>query len=303
MANGKIRATIALDGDREYKQALRECKKETQELKGELSTLSAEYRDNENSIEALTKKNELLTEKQKAYKAQLEAALDGLKNAKTQYNEYGDRIEALSKELEEAKKKQDDLKAAGLESSDAYKEQERNVEELQKELDQYSDKQEAARKAVNSWQKEVTTANKELNNCDKELAENDKYLDEAKRSADGCATSIDKYGNEVKEAAEDTGKLSVSLGDMVKNKIIDLAGDALVELGRKAIDAAKYVIEVGSSFESQMSKVQAISGASATEMSKLTEKAEEMGRTTKFTAEEAGQGLTLRYTTYSGPAA
>lgn len=291
MANGKIRATIALDGDREYKQALRECKKETQELKGELSTLSAEYRDNENSIEALTKRNELLTEKQKAYKTQLEAALDGLKNAKTQYNEYGDRIEELSKELEEAKKKQDDMKAAGLESSEAYKEQERNVEELQKELDQYSDKQEAARKAVNSWQKEVTTANKELNNCDKELAENDKYLDEAKRSADGCATSIDKYGNEVKEAAEDTGKLSVSLSDMIKNKIIDLAGDALVELGRKAIDAAKYVIEVGSSFESQMSKVQAISGASATEMTKLTEKAEEMGRTTKFTAEEAGQGL------------
>lgn len=291
MANGKIRATIALDGDREYKQALRECKKETQELKGELSTLSAEYRDNENSIEALTKKNELLTEKQKAYKTQLEAALDGLKNAKTQYNEYGDRIEELSKELEEAKKKQDDMKAAGLESSDAYKEQERNVEELQKELNQYSDKQEAARKAVNSWSKEVTTANKELNTCDKELADNEKYLDEAKRSADGCATSIDKYGNEVKEAAGDTEKLSISLSDMIKNKIIDLAGDALMELGRKAIDAAKYVIEVGSSFESQMSKVQAISGASATEMSKLTEKAEEMGRTTKFTAEEAGQGL------------
>lgn len=47
----------------------------------------------------------------------------------------------------------------------------------------------------------------------------------------------------------------------------------------------------GSGFEAQMSTVQAISQASSGEMKQLKEVAAEMGRTTKFSATEAGQGL------------
>lgn len=45
-------------------------------------------------------------------------------------------------------------------------------------------------------------------------------------------------------------------------------------------------------FESAMSKVEAISGATSSEMEDLTALAKEMGATTKFTAEEAAEGLT-----------
>ncbi|MBQ6207249.1 MAG: phage tail tape measure protein, partial [Oscillospiraceae bacterium] len=41
-------------------------------------------------------------------------------------------------------------------------------------------------------------------------------------------------------------------------------------------------------FEATMSKVKAISGATTSEMERLTAKAKEMGETTKFTATEAG---------------
>lgn len=47
----------------------------------------------------------------------------------------------------------------------------------------------------------------------------------------------------------------------------------------------------GSSFEAQMSTVQAVSQASSGDMKQLKEVAAEMGRTTKFSATEAGQGL------------
>ena len=47
----------------------------------------------------------------------------------------------------------------------------------------------------------------------------------------------------------------------------------------------------GSGFEAQMSTVQAISQASSGEMKQLKEVAAEMGRTTKFSATEAGKGL------------
>ena len=54
----------------------------------------------------------------------------------------------------------------------------------------------------------------------------------------------------------------------------------------------KKVIDVGSSFEATMSKVQAISGASQQDMKLLTEAAEKMGATTKFSATESAQALT-----------
>ena len=54
----------------------------------------------------------------------------------------------------------------------------------------------------------------------------------------------------------------------------------------------KKVVDVGSSFESTMSKVQAISGASQKDMKLLTEAAEKMGATTKFSATESAQALT-----------
>ncbi len=56
--------------------------------------------------------------------------------------------------------------------------------------------------------------------------------------------------------------------------------------------STKDVIDTYSGFETAMSKVQAISGASAEDMADLNALAKEMGATTKFTAKEAAEGLT-----------
>lgn len=50
-------------------------------------------------------------------------------------------------------------------------------------------------------------------------------------------------------------------------------------------------VKTGAEFESTMSSVEAISGASAEEMERLTEAAKEMGRTSAFSATEAGQAM------------
>ena len=50
-------------------------------------------------------------------------------------------------------------------------------------------------------------------------------------------------------------------------------------------------IKVGSSFEAEMSKVSAISGASADDFKALSEKAKEMGASTKFSATESAQAM------------
>lgn len=70
---------------------------------------------------------------------------------------------------------------------------------------------------------------------------------------------------------------------------LKLLGGALAALGLGAI--AKDIVETGASFESTMSKVGAISGATEQQMNDLTYAAKEMGRTSVFSASESAQAM------------
>ena len=80
-----------------------------------------------------------------------------------------------------------------------------------------------------------------------------------------------------------------------KNKVGTAVTDAakkVAALGVAAVGAfAAFSVKTGMEFEAQMSKVQAISGATATEVEALTAKAKEMGAITKFSATESAQAL------------
>lgn len=66
---------------------------------------------------------------------------------------------------------------------------------------------------------------------------------------------------------------------MTKNLTVPIAG------------AGAAVVGVAAKFESAMSEVQAISGASGEDLQRLTDKAQEMGATTKFSASESAAAL------------
>ena len=81
-------------------------------------------------------------------------------------------------------------------------------------------------------------------------------------------------------------KVDSAFSKMTKTaKTVTLAG---VSAGAATATAA---VKVGASFESQMSTVKAISGATGQEFEALEAKAKEMGATTKFTATESGQAM------------
>lgn len=73
--------------------------------------------------------------------------------------------------------------------------------------------------------------------------------------------------------------------NLLKNPIFQVGAILGVSIG------LKDTIETYKDFEAAMSQVQAISGATSTELVKLTNKAKEMGATTKFTAEESAQAF------------
>lgn len=82
------------------------------------------------------------------------------------------------------------------------------------------------------------------------------------------------------------------------NKMKSLAstGTAAIASSLAAVSAGivaggTAAVEVGSSFESAMDKVSAISGAAGDDLSALSDKAKEMGATTKFSASESAEAL------------
>lgn len=68
--------------------------------------------------------------------------------------------------------------------------------------------------------------------------------------------------------------------------IVTAATTAVAGLGTAAV-------KMGSEFESQMSRVQAISGASASELEKLNSQALQLGADTAFSAQEAAEGMEM----------
>lgn len=87
------------------------------------------------------------------------------------------------------------------------------------------------------------------------------------------ATSLD---SKLANAAKGFGKFAV--------KAIGWASTAVSAVGG-------YVTKVGADFESAMSEVSAISGATGSELDALTQKAKEMGASTKFSASESAEAF------------
>lgn len=87
-----------------------------------------------------------------------------------------------------------------------------------------------------------------------------------------------------KRLAEVEGKTS-SFASKIKKTLLAIG------IGAMAKKAAGYIYDVGSEFEAAMSRVQAISGATGKELEALTEKAKELGASTKYSAPEVAAAM------------
>lgn len=304
MAN-KIGIVLALDGEKEFTAAVQSAQKEVRMFQSELKGLSKDFEGEANSMVYLTKKQEVLTKQQEAYQRKLDAAKSGYEKANNSYRAMGDNLKKLREDLNKAKDALKDMD----EGTEAYEKQTKKVKELEEAVEKQAVAHARESGSVADWTKRVNESQRALNKSNDELKQNEKYLDEARNASDHCATSIDKMGNKAADAAKDVdkvgdeakdtaselesaGKKSSTFGDMLKaNLAADVIVNGVKAIGETAKEAAEFVIDVGSSFEAAMSEVQAISGASGEDLDALSEKAKELGASTKFSATEAAEAF------------
>lgn len=304
MANkSQIGAIIKLDGESTFKASVTNCKARITELKANFTQLNSEYKGNANSLEALSAKYNKLEEIQEMAKNQVAKTTEAYERSKEKQDEVKEAMQDALIVYDKEVKKLKEMKESGEYSAAAIEEQSKQTEAAKKKYEDLVTATEKCQTRTSKFGTEVSKAKTELNNANSNIEQYGKWLREAQTNADSCANSIDEMGNAVKETSESMeNSSSNSSGGLISQLTsgaaagaaavgIKTATDAAKEFGEKLKEAAEYAIEVGSNFEYSMSNVEAISGASTSELSQLEEKAKLLGRTTQYTATDVSDAF------------
>lgn len=286
----------------DLKRNIQEAQRQIKLANAEFKAASAGMGDWSKSADGLSAK---ISQLQKTLSSQKSILADYKKQLELVEKEYG----ANSKEADEMRVKVLNQEAAVKKTESALKGFEKQLDDVEKEEKQSAEAAEKAAGAYNKLEKEVDDQQKELDQLKNAYKQVVVEQGKDSQAAQELAREIDDLSGELKEnkdAMRDADKaadeLDRSLDDIdpektasgftvLKGALANLAADAL----RRCVDALKEfaaaTLEVGRNFDSQMSKVEAISGATAEQVQLLRDKAKEMGSTTKFTATEAGEAF------------
>lgn len=294
-AKGTIGGKIVLEGEKEYRDALKGIKKEQAELRSEMKLASSTFKNSQNSLDALQKKYEILTKQVDKASDKLKLNQAAVETWQKKQEDAAAKVERLKTELETEEKTLAEMKKTYGESSEAVQKKAAAVEELKGKLASAQAEQVKATEKVTDYKTAVNYAEAELKELEAEVETTAKHIGEAERSTDKCATSIDEYG---KEAEKATQKTSV-FGDVLK---ANLASELIIAGAKKLAGAIKEIatsaIDVGGEFEASMSQVAATMGMTAEEVANgsksyelLSDAAKKSGRETIYSASQAAEAL------------
>lgn len=165
------------------------------------------------------------------------------------------------------------------------------LEEAQEQVNkQFKDKN-ISEEQYRAFQREVEYARSAVDKYEKELDEAKTKVKELGGASDDAAKEVDKFGDETEDAADQADKASKGGLNAIAVALGNFIYDAAKKATRELVEFGKEVVTTGMTFESSMSSVAAISGATNEELEQLTEKAKVMGATTKYTAAESADAF------------
>lgn len=269
MGAKKIGAIIALDGEREYKQAVTSCKKTLSQLKAEMELVKAETEGQEDSLGSLGKKHEVLSKILDAQKQKQQEVARGLDHAKESYTEMGEKIESLRDALEQATKKLKDMEEAGNSSEEELKQQKEQVEQLTNALKKSEENYEKAANRIQTWETDLIKAKTETAKASNAVDENAKAMKQAADATEEYGQSLEEVKEEAAKGAGGLGGLGDVLGKLKNPMAVTAAGAAA--LGAAFTKAAKEGVQFAIDLQSASTKLQGATGASVKEMKQYEE--------------------------------
>lgn len=309
MSNKLIRGlTIQLGAETtKLDKALKDAESRTRSACGELRQINSILKSGGDSAEMWKQKQEVLTtaiessrEKLKAMQTAQKSISDQLRDGnidKGAYDKFKQDVEKAQNKLAKLKAEQTEIekkfdnKEIDQEAYDKFRRKVENAEKKVKDL-RIAEKglEESVRigdvseDAYREFRRELERTEANVRNFSNQLGEAKSHLKVTGDEAQDTADDVKELGdNAEKVSSGGISSMTVALGN--------LAADGIRKAATELKNFTTDVIETGTEFDAGISKVGAISGASAEDMEKLREKAKEMGASTKFTAAESAEAL------------
>ena len=274
---------VKLTGESEYRAALKQITQNLKEVSSEMKVVTSLYGKNDTSTAALTAKQDVLNKKLTEQKNKLSTLKAEYKAMQTQYDANAKKHDNLVKTYNEESAKLKQLEMTVGTTSDEYKQQEKVVAELEKELMKSSAAQSANEKSMSQMRIEMNNAEADINKTTRELDSLEDALNESSEAGDDLGDAMEDAGQSAESAS---GGFTV-----MKGILADLASNAIQMCVSAMKDFVTQSVEVGKNFDSAMSEVSAISGATGKDLQMLRDTAKEFGSTTMFSASEAADAL------------
>lgn len=226
-----------------------------------------------------------------SFKVDISNLKSGISEANRQIKLANAEFKAAASSLDFMADSSDGIKTKLEQLNKVLDNQEKILDAYKKQLELTVKEQGDGSKAADDLRIKIANQQAAVNDTKKQIQDYDAKLEEAEKSMKDGADAADDLGDALDDAGDSADKAAGGGFTILKGAIADLVANAISKAVEALKDFAKEVVTVGMEFDSQMSKVKAISGATSDEMVLLRDKAKEMGETTKFTASEAGEAF------------
>lgn len=187
-------------------------------------------------------------------------------------------VEATRQKLETLQQQYDNIQKEIKETEGYSSSLENKLLSKQQQIDKTSASLQQQTDKLNQMDNALRSAGVDTSNLAKESAALTSKMDDLKNKQEAVAESANEFGERTTASFSAIQSAITAAGITV----------ALKEIG----EAYKECIDIAADFEETMSTVEALSGASDSEMNKLNSLAKDLGATTKFTAVEAAEAMT-----------
>lgn len=284
-ANVKFRADTA-----KFDNAIKSANSTMTTLRSSLKLTEAAFKNGGDKANYLKEKSQNLTQQLQANADKQVALTSKLEEAKRIFGEDSAEVAKFGQQLNAAKTQELSLTRQLSECNAELEKSETETGQLTSEIA----KQEARLESLKNKYREHVLAENQDSEAAKKLAKDiqdeSKSLNDNKEKLAAAERATDALTEDTKELGDATDKTAqyVKLSDVVWGNLA--AGGISAAIG-KAKEAAKEIIATGEAYETSMSKVDALSGATGSDLDALSAKAREMGATTTFSASESADAL------------
>ncbi len=258
MATRTISTKLAVEGESQYKQAIKNINSELSTLDSRLKLVQSEFSGQQNTMEALRAKAKALSEVQAAQIEKVKTLKEAYNNAKSALDEYASKNESMKQSLtqnEEALAKlSDETKSAGTQWND-YKqrlaEAENKLKELKNATGDTADEQNELEKEITETKAAMARLEEETDGAasaagdllrenkglNSELQTNEAYLDSAQRATNNWEKQLNTAQVKLNQTNAEIEKNEQYLDEAAK--AADGCATSIDEMGKEAKEAGE----------------------------------------------------------------